>query len=85
MGRWEKQVMSAVMNMSEMVLMLGVLVGVVDDVGDREHHEILEAPPEAHPSGGALIKAVIKVLCIQWWWEHPEVVTDQHMPEEVSK
>ena len=86
MGRWEKLVMFALMNMSDMALMLGVLVELVDNVGNREHCGFLEAPMESHsPLGGALIEAVTKVLCIQWWWEHPKVLTDQHMPEEVFK
>ena len=57
--------MSAPMNTSEVVLVLSVLVEVVGDTSDKEHLGFLEAPPEAHPPlGGALIKAVTKVLCI---------------------
>ena len=58
--------MFALTNTSEVMLMLSVLVEVVDDVGDREHHGFLGAPLEAHPPlGESLIKAAIKVLCIQ--------------------
>ena len=66
--------------------MLSMLVEVVDDIGNREHCGFLEAPLEAHPSlGGALFEAVTKLLCIQQWQEHPEVVMDQCVLEEVSK
>ena len=59
--------MFALMNMSEMALMLGMLVEVVDNVGDREHKGFLEAPQEAHPLMGVvvLMEGVVKALCTQ--------------------
>ena len=52
-------------DMSEVALAFGMLVEVVDDVGDREHHGILDIPLEAHPlfGVGVLIEEAIKVLC----------------------
>ena len=47
MGRWEKLVLFTLMNMSEVVSVLDVLVEVLDNVGNREHCRFLEAPPEA--------------------------------------
>ena len=40
------------MDMNGVVVMLGMLVEVIDDVGDREHHGFQEALPEAHPPLG---------------------------------
>ena len=87
MGMWEKLVVFALTDMSEVALVLSELMEVADDVGDREHHGFIEASPEAHPplGIGTLIEEVTIILCIQQWWEHPKVVTDQHMPEEVSE
>ena len=59
--------MFALMDMSEVVLKLGMLVEVVDDVGEREHQGILDAFPAAHPllELGVVIEAAIKVHCTQ--------------------
>ena len=79
--------MFALTDKSKETLMIDMLVGVVNDVHDREHHRFLEAPPEAHPplGVGALTKEVTEVLCIWQWWKHPKVVIEQDMLEEVSE
>ena len=50
------------MDMSEIALAFGVLVEVVDDVGNREHQEILDTSLEAHPllGVGILIEEGLK-------------------------
>ena len=44
--------MFALMDTSEVALMLSVLVEVVGNIDDREHYGFLVAPPEAHPPLG---------------------------------
>ena len=55
------------MNMSEVVLRVSMLVEVADSRGNREHLGFLDASQEAHPPLGVevLIAKVIKVLCTQ--------------------
>ena len=48
MGRLEELVMFTLMDMSRVTLTFNVLVGVVDDMDDREYQGFLEAPLEAH-------------------------------------
>ena len=57
--------MFALTDTSEVALMLGVLVEVVDNIGSRKHQGILDASLEAHYvlRVGVLIKGAIKVLC----------------------
>ena len=58
--------MFTLMDTSKVVLMLGVLVELVDDIGNGEHCRFLEASLETHPplGVGALIEAVTEVLCL---------------------
>ena len=52
-------------DMSEAALMFGMLVKVVDNIGNREHQGILDASSETLPllGVGVLIQEAIKVLC----------------------
>ena len=74
MGRWE----------GPATPMLNTLLDVVDDTSDRDHQGFLEVLLETHPlqEVRVLIEEVIKALCTWQWWEHPAVVTDQHMWEK---
>ena len=53
----------------EVVLVLNVLVEVVDDRGNREYLELMDASLEVHPCQrvGTLIEGVNEVFCL-WQW-----------------
>ena len=67
MGRLAELMTFQLTNTSEVVFTLGVLVGVADVIGNREHLRFLDASWEAHPLLGVdvLITKVIKVLYTQ--------------------